>query len=280
MEKGKIVLLSILIFLVSLAIVTVPLILPALGVSGNSTSFNVTVTINGGNPVITYVQAISDSPNEGSTKIVHFYFNATHPNGVSSIPASGAHVQINQSGVILQDSGCVVNATDGVTLNKFDCNLTIYYYTLPGTWTINVTLGDTSSHNVTNTSVSFTNGNTYGVAIKTNSITFGGTPGTTVGANENPQYVNNTGNMNFTQINLTAFNLQSGSNYIGAGNFTANTSNGGGAGQTLANNTAVTLSNSSVPVNGSRNMYLYLNIPVGTTNGTYNSTSAWTVTLS
>jgi len=256
-------------------------IIPVLGVGGNTTSFNVTLTVNSGSPSITYVQAISDSPNEGTTKIVHFYFNATHPNGVANIPATNAHIQINQSGTTITDAGCVINSTDGITLNKYDCNITIYYYTLPGTWTINATITDLAANKATNTSVLYTNGNTYGVSLKTNSITFGGTPGATnVAANENPQYVNNTGNMNFTQINLTAYNLQSGANIIGAGNFTANTTNSGGAGQLLSNNTAIVLVNSSVPINNSRNLYLYANIPIGITNGTYNSTSSWVVTLS
>ena len=281
MEQNKIFLISSSIFIITFFILIMSSIIPVLGVGGNTTSFNVTLTVNSGSPSITYVQAISDSPNEGTTKIVHFYFNATHPNGVANIPATNAHIQINQSGTTITDAGCVINSTDGITLNKYDCNITIYYYTLPGTWTINATITDLAANKATNTSVLYTNGNTYGVSLKTNSITFGGTPGATnVAANENPQYVNNTGNMNFTQINLTAYNLQSGANIIGAGNFTANTTNSGGAGQLLSNNTAIVLVNSSVPINNSRNLYLYANIPIGITNGTYNSTSSWVVTLS
>jgi hypothetical protein len=281
MEKDKIILLSSSIFIITILVLITPSIIPVLGVSGNITSFNVTLSVNSGSPNITYVQAISDSPNEGGTKTVHFYFNATHPNGVANIPASGAHVRINQSGTLLQDTSCIISSTDGLTLNRFDCNITIYYYTLPGTWTINATITDLASNRATNTSILYTNGNTYGVALKTNSITFGGTPGATnVAANENPQYVNNTGNMNFAQINLTAYNLQSGSNILGVGNFTANTTNSGGPGQQLVNSTPILLTNSNVSVNNIRNMYLYANIPVGITNGTYNSTSAWVVTLS
>jgi len=280
MKKNKLVLLSISIFIITIIILIIPSITTVFAVAGNVTSFNVSVTVNSGSPSITYVQAISDSPNEGTTKIIHFYFNATHPNGVSNIPASGASVRINQSGTILISSGCVVNATDGSTLNRFDCNITIYYYTLPGAWTINATITDLSSNKATNTSISYSNGNTYGVTLKTNSITFGGTPGATnVAANENPQFVNNTGNMNFAQINLTAFNLLSGGNVIGAGNFTANLTDGSGVGQQLVNNTMVLLVNSSVSVNTSRNLYLYANIPLGIANGTYNSNSSWIITM-
>lgn len=261
-------------------ILVTPLIMPVFGVLGNTTSFNVSLTVNGGSPTITNVQTITDNPNEGGNKTVHFYFNATHPNGVANIPASGASIKINQSGTTLTSTGCVVNATDGTITNKYDCNITIFYYTLPGIWSINATITDLASNIAINTTERYTNGNTYGVAFKTNLVTFSGTPGTTVGASGNPQFVNNTGNMNFAQINLTAFNLQLGSNFIGVGNFTANTSDGGGIGQALVNNTAVTLVNSSVNITTARNVYLYVNIPVGVANGTYNSSSPWIITVS
>jgi hypothetical protein len=276
MKKGKIILLSSIIFVITLAMMTIPILLPVLGVAGNVTYFNVTLIVNGGSPTITYVQPINDSPQEGGTKIVHFYFNATHPNGVGYIPASGAHVRINQSGVTLSESGCVVNATDSITLNRYDCNVTIYYYTLPGTWTINATIIDTGNNVATNTSVSYTNGNTYGITLKANSISVSGTPGQNSTAGT--QYVNNTGNMNFTQINLTGINLV-GPSVLGVGNFTANTTDGSGAGQSLVNNTPITLVNSSIPINSSRNIFLYVNIPAGLANGTYNSSNSWTVTV-
>jgi len=278
MNNTKIILLSSLIFALTIAIITIPALLPVLGVAGNVTYFNVTLTVNGGSPTITFVQAINDSPQEGGSKTVHFYFNATHPNGVSYIPATGAHVQINQSGVILPDSGCVVNSTDSLTLNKYDCNLTIYYYTLPGVWTINATIIDTGANRATNTTAApYTNGNTYGLTLKTSNVALSGTPGqlSTAGT----QYVNNTGNMNFNQINLTGINLV-GPSIIGVGNFTANTTDGNGAGQSLINNTPVTLLSSNISINASRNIFLYVNIPAGLANGTYNSSSSWTVTVS
>jgi len=279
MKKRELITHSIILFLISLTIIITPAILPVLGVAGNTTTFNVTATVNSGSPTITNVEAISNSPNEGTINIVSFYFNATHPNGVSNIPATNANIQINQSGVTLPDSGCIVKSTDGLTTNRYECNVTIYYYTLPGMWTINATVVDLSSTSVTNTGSAYTNGNTYGITLKTSTVTFGGNPGQTRPANENPQYLNNTGNVIFNQINLTAFELQSGANIIGAGNFTANTTDGSGIGHTLINNTAVTLSDSSVAISGSKDMYLYLNIPNGVANGTYTSVSPWIVTV-
>jgi hypothetical protein len=281
MRKNEKITFSVILFLLLITIIITPILVPVFGVPGNTTTFNVTVAVNSGSPTITYVDAISGSPNEGTTKIVSFYFNATHPNGVSNIPAGNAVVSINQSGTTLTQSGCVVKATDGVTLNRYECNITIYFYTLPGTWTINATITDLAANKATDTSVLYTNGNTYGIVLKETSVTFGGIPGTdNVGATQNPQYVNNTGNVAFNQINFTAYDLQSGLDFIGVGNFTANTTDGSGVGHQLINNTAVTLAGSSIAVQGSRDVYIYVDIPSGIANGTYTNINPWTVTVS
>jgi hypothetical protein len=280
MRKNEKITFSIILFLLILTIIITPALIPVFGVPGNMTTFNVSLAVNSGTPTITYVQAISDSPNEGTTKLVSFYFNATHPNGVSNIPAGNANVQINQTGTTLTQTGCVVKATDGVSLNMYECNITIYFYTSPGTWTINATITDLAANKATNTTKSYTNGNTYGIVLKTTSVSFSGTPGTNDNAAaQNPQYVNNTGNVAFNYVNLTAYNLQSGANFIGAGNFTANTTSSSGPGHILLNNTAVTLTGSSIAIQGSRDIYIYADIPTGTPNGTYTNINDWRVTV-
>jgi hypothetical protein len=280
MKKKDKITFSIILFLLAITIIITPMMMPVFGVLGNSTTFNVTLIVNSGSPTITNVEAITDSPNEGTTKIISFYFNATHPNGVINIPATGADIRINQSGTTLTDNGCIVKSTAGIT-NRYECNITIDYYTSPGDWTINATIVDLVANSVSNTGSSYTNGNTYGITLKTVSVSFAGIPGATdVGATQNPQYVNNTGNVAFNQINLTAYNLVSGADSIGAGNFTANTTSSSGAGHILSNNTAITLTNSSIPVQGSRNMYIYADIPAGIANGTYTNVNPWIVTVS
>jgi len=280
MKHNENITLAIFLFFILITIIITPALIPVLGVAGNVTQFNVTLTVNSGSPNITYVYAISDSPNEGTTKTVSLYFNATHPNGVANIPATGATIRINQSGVTIPAGACILKATDSVTLNMFECNITLNYYNLPGAWTINATITDQAANVATNTSIAYTNGNTYGILLKTPNIGFSGSPGTNdVSATQNPQYVNNTGNVLFSQINLTAYNLQSGSNFIGAGNFTANTTSSSGPGHVLANNTGVILSDSGIAVQGSRNIYIYADIPAGTSNGTYTNLDDWIITV-
>jgi hypothetical protein len=236
------------------------------------------LTVNSGLPTITNVEAVSDSPNEGTTKVVHFYFNATHPNGVDNIPFGNAVIQINKSAVFLTTSGCTVASTSGIT-NRYDCSVTLNYYNLPGAWTINATITDLAANKATDSTVMYTNGNIYGLVLSANSITFSGNPGETKESNM-PQKINNTGNMDFANINITAYNLQSGSNFIEAGNFTANTTNASGAGHNLLNATSVKLADSALVVSGSQDVYMYLTIPNGVANGTYTTVSPWTVTLS
>lgn len=275
MEKKIILTLSI--FLVLCAILTLPFIIPAF--AGTSAYFNVSLTISNAAPTIVSVDAISDTPTEGTTKVVSFYFNASDTNGVSDIPASNALVQINRSGVTLSSGSACAVIGSTATMNRYQCNVTINYYNLPGSWTINASVFDGASALATNVSQIYTNGNVYGITLSTNSLTFSGSPGQNdISASNNPQVVNNTGNNAITSINITAVNLANGGSYIGVGNFTANITNAA-TGQTLVNNTPTTISGSSVAVQGTRNLYLFLDIPSGLTNGTYTSTSSWTVTM-
>ncbi len=275
MEKK--ILLSIAIFLAFCTILTLPFIIPAF--AGTSAYFNVSLTISNAAPVIVSVDAISDTPTEGTTKVVSFYFNASDTNGVSDIPASNALVKINRSGVELSSgSSCeVIGSTS--TMNRYQCNITINYYNLPGSWTINASVFDGASALATNVTQTYTNGNVYGISLKTNSLTFSGSPGQSdVNASNNPQTVNNTGNNAITSLNVTAYNLANGGTFIGVGNFSVNITSAA-TGQTLINNTPVTVSGSSVAVQGSRDLNIFLDVPNGITNGTYTSTNSWIVTI-
>ncbi len=280
MMSKKTLLISAVVFILSLVIVLVPFIFPVFGSIGNSTTFNVTITVNGGSPTITYVDAITDTPNEGAPKVVNFYFNATHPNGVTNMQDGNAVVIINKSGINLTSGASCTSTSSGIT-KRFTCPITINYFNEPGAWTINATIIDLALNTVSNTTKTYTNNELYAITLRSYNLGFTGTPGQAGAITPTPQIVNNTGNKAFTQINLTAFNLMSvESNFIGVGNFTANTSNSGGAGYTLINNTQVALANSTLNVSGTRDIYLYASIPAGIANGTYDSISPWVVSLS
>lgn len=269
-------LLTFAVFLTLSIILLLPFIFPTF--AGTTALFNVSLIISNAAPTIVVVESVSNTPSEGTTKIVQFLFNASDVNGVGDIPASNALVRINQSGTTLTSSSCEVIASTA-TVNSFSCNITINYYNLPGAWTINASVYDGASALATDLTKLYTNGNVYGITLKTNSLTFSGSPGQNdINASNNPQTVNNTGNNVIPTLNLTAYDLRNGAVFIGSANFTVNVTNNA-VGQVLSNNTPITIAESNVSVQGSNDLYVFLDIPTGVTNGTYASTQAWVLTI-
>lgn len=266
-------------FIFLVLVVSTPAILPTL--AGNSSTFNVSLTINNAAPTIDAVASISTSPAEGTTKIVSLYFNASDTNGVGDIPQANAQITINRSSESYSSSSCVATAISS-TQNEYECNITIDYFASPGIWDINASVYDGASAQAEDTtSADLTMGTTYGMALLKNSLTFSGDPGDTdVNASNAPQIVNNTGNAAFSQLDLKAYALVSGSNTIDAGNFTGGTSDNPASGQTLINNTDVTLSSSTVSVQGTTDVWIYLDIPAGTPDGDYAASDLWVITAS
>lgn len=248
-------------------------------IAGNSSMFNVSLTVNNNLPVINSIQAIAASPAEGTTTVISFYFNASDGNGAVDIPASNANIIINQSGYVRNSTSCTIVDTTG-TMNRYQCDITIDYYDQPGIWTINASIFDGTGIKVTSASNALTMGTVYGISISTNVLTFSGIPGTNdVSASNNPQLVTNTGNSNYNQLALTGISLKGTSNYINAGQFRVNVLASGGAGQALINNTPVVVINSDFTFNATKNIYIYLDVP-NDVSGNYAAPELWTITAS
>lgn len=276
-KKGVQTVLFIGIFLVLLAVMVFPGVRTAIGAA--TASFNVSLTISNNAPTITYVYASSDSPAEGTTKVISIAFNASDVNGVSDIPAANAQVTLSKDAVSRTSSGCSVTSTAG-SENSYSCEVTIYYYDEAGAWTINASVFDGASAYALNTAESFTMGTTYSISLGTNMLTFSGSPGEqNVGASNSPQVVNNTGNGAFTGMTVKAYDLVGGASTIGAASFAANTSDSA-AGHALVNNSAVTLADSALTVLNTKNIYVYADIPTGISNSTYLSTGSWVISAS
>lgn len=265
------------VFSILLGITAIPVVLTAS--AGNSSTFNVSLTLSNSAPNITAVAPISDSPSEATTKVVTFYFNASDSNGISDIPADNAAVNINLSGTEYSSSACVATQIS-TTENAYECNITIDYYYTAGTYDINASVFDGGSAQAEDTtSADFTLGTTYSLSLAKTALTFSGDPGENdVNASNAPQIANNTGNGAFSTLGLTAYNLVDGSNTIGAGNFTGGTSGDPGAGQTLADSAEVNLTSSTLGVQNTQNVWVFLDIPEGTPDGTYDAESLWIVT--
>jgi hypothetical protein len=263
-------------FLTALAIVSLPAIFLALGASTDN--FSVTTTVGNNAPAISWVQAPSDGPNAGTTKTAQVMFNASDENGASTLNDSSAYINLTNGGTLRQSSNCTVTQINATSKN-YVCNITIYYYDTPGSWNINAYIRDNSGNATNLSSSAFTMGNVDDVDVMEGSISFTGTPGQSdVGATENPVTVNNTGNQAYSQIALTAFNLISGGSQIGAGNFSANISNSAD-GQMLINNSAVAVAGSTLTrgASATRDVYVFLDVPIGVAGATYTSSSSWLI---
>ena len=76
-----------------------------------------------------------------------------------------------------------------------------------------------------NTSTTFTYNTLYAVALNTNTLDFGQLSAGDVNKTSNILVLNNTGNFNYTSIQIRAYNLVNGSDSINASNFRINITN-------------------------------------------------------
>lgn len=280
---GKTITLTTIIFILAAAIIFTPALEIVSG--ANTSTFAVSLTIDNTAPTVYHVDAgQTDTPNEGTTKDAYIYFNASDINGASDIPASNAQVILNNSGATRTSSGCTEVSSTGTDV-RYNCTVTLNYYDDPGAWTINASVYDGGSEQAENTSQTFTYNTLYAIDTTVPTLTFSGDPGQTgLSASNNPQRVRNRGNGDFTNLNLTAYDLTGAGTYVGAGNLTANvTTSGAGLGNQMMNATPVALTGTidlTHAENKNQTVYVYLDIPSGLTNGTFTSSSDWVITAS
>ena len=276
-KKIQIFVIASVIFVTLFAVIAVPATFYTEAVS--TAGFNISLTLTNVAPTITYVAPVSDSPNAGTTKTITFTFNASDLNGVGDIPFDNALVIINNSAVTHTSSSCIVNETSGTT-NRFDCYVDVDYDDAAGAWTINASVFDGASAMATDLSEELTLGTTYSISLNRTSLTFSGSAGdNNVAPSNAPQSVLNKGNGAFTNMNITAFDLVGGTSSIAASQFNANITDTP-AGTAMDNNTPVAIAGGTLGVSGSRDVFIYLDIPEGVADTTYTSSDEWIVSMS
>jgi len=229
-------------------------------------------------PKIPYVQSITTTPIENSNKTVNFNFTIDDVQGNNTINISTLSIQINRSGVTRTSISCFANAYNATAVNA-SCNLTIPYYDFAGVWTVNISVNDTGGLYGENMSSSYTYNELSAIVISLNTLNLGiVTPGQTNVAS-GPIIINNTGNVNFTNISLKAYFLVNLSSTINATNFSANRTNSS-SGVKLLNNSFITipsarLNYSTDNVKASEFIYIYLNVPYPLKTGYYKSSQDW-----
>ncbi|MBR9677594.1 hypothetical protein GOV04_05635 [Candidatus Woesearchaeota archaeon] len=241
---------------------------------GNSTNITILIVSNTA-PSITEVQPIaSQNPTDASITNVNFDFNVTDTE--SNFNHSSAIAEFSKNGVLR--SGICDNNTISATATRYNCSVAMYYYDLPGAWTINVTASDDAGLSDYNDTTSFTYNILYAFSLVQNNISFAAATvgATNLNASDDPQIINNTGNGNFATINVTAYELTNGVDTIGAGNFTINATDDAKGIALTAN---IIIPSANLTRNSTQDFYVWLDIPLGISNGSYstNASTQWLV---
>jgi len=305
--------------------------------SGNTRTNDTIITVAASNsvPAVVLVNAtgFSVDPVAGGDASITIVFNATDADDVEQINGTdGGSTEIivnltlgtprNGFGQHRTQTTCtnhtVGSGSTGIVV--FNCTINMRYYdNASSDWVINITVIDSNGgvgrndsegatpHTFIYNSLSSFSLNVRGIGEDAN-LNFSSL---TVGQNnieaKAPILLNNTGNDDFDQINITGSSLLSGSNTIAIGSFSVNTTNStteergialdtspvtipASAGESLGlENPNATLlhgpgiSGDTVPyqgptgVTGNRTLIFYVDVPGGTASGTYNNT--WNITV-
>ncbi len=269
---------------IAAALVLVALLLgglPAVRLAGAVTdSFTASLTVTNAAPLVYFVDASQSlTGSAGTSAAVYVFFNATDTNGYTDINVSNASVTITNGSTTLYSTGCVLFSGSGQNA-RINCTVSLRYYDPAGIWVINASVRDNSTNFAQNFTQTLTVNALDAISLVSSSISFSGAPGASdVAPTPTSQVVNNTGNRNYTSINLTGYAFTSGTNTIHIGNVTANVTASGGLGQILINNTEVLLNSSNLTYGAvaTRNIFFYLDIPSGQTSGSYSAQASWVV---
>ena len=197
-------------------------------------------------PTVPIVDAIDPTdPTIGSATSITFYFNVTDTDGYANINTSSANASFSRTGEATRyNSSCapVFTPEAGNSVN-FSCIIDMQYYDQNGAWTINATVQDINSATGYNESTTFTYNLQTAMTMSPNALSWTGVgvTSTNTGATENPILINNTGNDEPLNIDVTTSDLQGNTTtteYIYASNFTVENAADGCSGTAMVNGTA------------------------------------------
>jgi DNA-directed RNA polymerase specialized sigma24 family protein len=198
-------------------------------------------------PTIEWVEAItSQNPIDDTTRSITFNFTATDQEGASDINISTAESRFQLAGEATRSNLSCVNWSQSGNDVNFTCNISMWYFDKADTsWVINVTIRDNSAEYAENSSTTFQYNTLTAMKMSPISLEWDeiNLTDTDTGSNNDPIVVNNTGNDEALNINVTALDLrgeEQTSYYIYAANFTVeNESEGCTAGTTMSNATSL-----------------------------------------
>jgi len=325
---------DLLVIIVSLIFISsIPLIYSADVKDAQSSSFGVWLTIANQNPlvVLNNVSSFNVDPQSGSDAVIVIGFNASDPDDVNQINGTdGGRIIVNLTlgtpgfSQFRTQTSCTNTTSGSGSSGKITgtCVINLRYYdNASAFWKIAVTIIDSNSGSATNDSGGTNNNNefTYNTlaafTLRAKSTTEASQAinFSTLNVNDvdkpakTPIQLNNTGNDDFDQINITGADLLSNGNSIVIGSFFVNVTNNtvgaglpltagpqvipsvadiGGSGGSKPNATLLHgpgISGDTVPyagptdTKGNQSLYFFVDVPAGTSTGTYNNT--WNITV-
>jgi hypothetical protein len=225
-------------------------------------------------------------PNESSTRQVWIIFNASDADGLDDLNESTARISLNLTGEIQRNStSCIAQVNDTANNNRqYNCSAYLNYYDRDGSWTINASITDKSSIKTIDVTNSLSYGQLQAIRANIDGISFTGMNfGESAGASNDPMLLNNTGNQNFSSINITAYDLI-GSSYaseiINASRFYVNAT-ANNLGMQLQNSSSLRIANAILPrdtngIDTNVSLYFWVSMPgSGLRVQNYTSYYAW-----
>lgn len=253
-------------------------------------SFNLTsstsiyLTLENIEPSYLYVVSVNSAnsnPTEYTTTNTNTYFNVSTSN-VTQLNDSSAVCTYSKSGEANRTSSSCIRTDINNTFATYNCSVIMQYYDAPGIWNVLCSVRNDIKNLYGENSTTFTYGSLTSLLLNVSSISF---IDIYVGANNvmcnQPEKIINTGNVNISSFNITAFPLSGLSNpaiTFSGNNFNVNVTTSPGI--QLQDNTPVNLG-VSLPKgpNSDINIYYFVSVPIGTYAQSYktNATNAWLI---
>ncbi|MBI2559197.1 hypothetical protein HYW20_07795 [Candidatus Woesearchaeota archaeon] len=242
--------------ILALSAISLPIVFP-ITLNTTKLGFKVELVITNRNPSINVSNvSFSVDPLAGGNSLVLISFNATDQDGASNINASTAvvnltlagrdgqfYTNISSSGI----SGEVGNCRNHTESAKVVINCTVvvpYFANASSTWVVNISIKDINGGTGINDSSRFTVNTLSSISLPYAAVNFSNVILGQQDVPSSPLTLNNTGNDDFDQINITAAALVGttiSSESIAATNFYTNISNQTAAGGLQLAATAVSL---------------------------------------
>ena len=233
-------------------------------------------------PIITNLTSVpATDPHAGNITTIFINFTVTDTDGVTELNDSTARVVFNKS-TATRNGTCLPNDFN-TTSTRYTCNVSMWYYDDPGVWSINVSVSDNTSRTAFNATTSFTYNSLSSISLNISQLSFGTVYlRTPTGAINDPIIINNTGNTDFTNISLRAYDLVGVTNsayIIYANQFGVGSTDM--FNNTLQNNTFIPISGTSLThgASATEEVYIWVNITYDIPAQDYNSNihGAWMI---